>query len=67
VDDVVVRGDPASAKFAVFHLCGDRIQAVEAVNAPAEFMAGRQLIGQRRSVSRAKLADMSVSMKEVAA
>jgi 3-phenylpropionate/trans-cinnamate dioxygenase ferredoxin reductase component len=67
VDDVVVRGDPASAKFAVFHLCGDRIQAVEAVNAPAEFMAGRQLIGQRRSVSRARLADMSVSMKEVAA
>jgi 3-phenylpropionate/trans-cinnamate dioxygenase ferredoxin reductase subunit len=67
VDDVVVRGDPASAKFAVFHLRGDKIQAVEAVNAPAEFMAGRQLIGQRRSVSRAKLADMSVSMKEVAA
>ncbi|HEY1929653.1 MAG TPA: FAD-dependent oxidoreductase [Caulobacteraceae bacterium] len=67
VDDVVVRGDPASAKFAVFHLNGDKIQAVEAVNAPAEFMAGRQLIGQRRSVSRAKLADMSVSMKEVAA
>jgi 3-phenylpropionate/trans-cinnamate dioxygenase ferredoxin reductase component len=67
VDDIVVRGDPASAKFAVFHLCGDKIQAVEAVNAPAEFMAGRQLIGQRRSVSRAKLADTSVSMKEVAA
>ncbi|HEX4742467.1 MAG TPA: FAD-dependent oxidoreductase [Caulobacteraceae bacterium] len=67
VDDVVIRGDPASAKFAVFHLCGDKIQAVEAVNAPAEFMGGRQLIGQRRSVSRAKLADTSVSMKEVAA
>ncbi|MBV8683105.1 MAG: FAD-dependent oxidoreductase [Caulobacteraceae bacterium] len=67
VDDVVVRGDPATAKFAVFHLSGDKIQAVEAVNAPAEFMGGRQLIGQRRSVSRAKLADMSVSMKEVAA
>jgi 3-phenylpropionate/trans-cinnamate dioxygenase ferredoxin reductase subunit len=66
VDDVVVRGDPASAKFAVFHLCGDKIQAVEAVNAPAEFMGGRQLIAQRRSVSRARLADMSVSMKEVA-
>ena len=67
VDDIVVRGDPATAKFAVFHLNGDKIQAVEAVNAPAEFMAGRQLIGQRRSVSRAKLADTSVSMKEVAA
>ena len=67
VDDIIVRGDPARAKFAVFHLCGDVIQAVEAVNAPAEFMAGRQLIGQRRPISRSRLADPTVSMKEVAA
>jgi 3-phenylpropionate/trans-cinnamate dioxygenase ferredoxin reductase subunit len=67
VDETIIRGDPATGRFAVFHLAGDRIQAVEAVNAPAEFMAGRQLIAQRRSVSRARLADPSVSMKEVAA
>jgi 3-phenylpropionate/trans-cinnamate dioxygenase ferredoxin reductase subunit len=65
-DDIIVRGDPAKAKFAVFHLKGDVIEAVEAVNAPAEFMAGRQLIGQRRPISRVRLADMTVSMKEVA-
>ena len=67
VDDTLVRGDPKAAKFAVFHMNGDVIQAVEAVNAPAEFMAGRQLIGQRRPVAREKLADPSISMKEVAA
>ncbi|MBS0410510.1 MAG: FAD-dependent oxidoreductase [Proteobacteria bacterium] len=67
VDRTVVRGDPANAKFAVFHLNGDVIQAVEAVNAPAEFMAGRQLIGQKKPVSLEKLADPTVSMKEVAA
>ena len=67
IDDIVLRGDPAKAKFAVFHLTGDVIQAVEAVNAPAEFMAGRQLIGQRRPISRSRLADPAVSMKEVAA
>jgi 3-phenylpropionate/trans-cinnamate dioxygenase ferredoxin reductase subunit len=67
VDRTVVRGDPANAKFAVFHLNGDVIQAVEAVNAPAEFMAGRQLIGQKKPVSLEKLADPAVSMKEVAA
>lgn len=67
VDSTVVRGDPAKAKFAIFHLKGDLIQAVEAVNAPAEFMAGRQLIGQRRPISVARLADSAVSMKEVAA
>jgi 3-phenylpropionate/trans-cinnamate dioxygenase ferredoxin reductase component len=67
IDEVIVRGDPATARFAVFHLCGDVIQAVEAVNAPAEFMAGRKLIGQRQPISRSRLADPAVSMKEVAA
>jgi 3-phenylpropionate/trans-cinnamate dioxygenase ferredoxin reductase subunit len=66
-DQVLVRGDPAQAKFGVFHLKGDVIQAVEAVNAPAEFMGGKMLIGQKRPVSLARLADVSVSMKEVAA
>ncbi len=67
VDEILLRGDPATAKFAVFHLAGDVIHAVEAVNAPAEFMAGRQLIAQRRPISRSRLADATVSMKEVAA
>ncbi|PZR33467.1 NAD(P)/FAD-dependent oxidoreductase [Caulobacter segnis] len=66
-DRQVVRGDVAAAKFAVFHLKGDLLQAVEAVNAPPEFMAGKQLIAKRTPVNAAKLADTSVSMKEVAA
>jgi 3-phenylpropionate/trans-cinnamate dioxygenase ferredoxin reductase subunit len=66
-DQVLVRGDPAQAKFAVFHLKGEVIQAVEAVNAPAEFMGGRQLIGHQRPINPARLADVTISMKEVAA
>ena len=66
-DALVVRGDRAAAKFAIFHLKGDRLLAVEAVNAPAEFMGGRLLIGNGKAVDLAKLADVSVSMKEVAA
>ncbi|WP_374573725.1 NAD(P)/FAD-dependent oxidoreductase [Phenylobacterium sp.] len=66
VDSLVLRGDPKSAKFAVFHLKGDQVQAVEAINSPPEFMMGRQLIGNRKPVSREKLADTTVSMKEVA-
>lgn len=66
-DRQVVRGDVAAAKFAVFHLKGDLVQAVEAVNAPPEFMAGKQLIAKRTPVDVNKLADPSVSMKEVAA
>jgi 3-phenylpropionate/trans-cinnamate dioxygenase ferredoxin reductase subunit len=66
-DERLIRGDPGEARFAIFHLKDQRILAVEAVNAPAEFMAGRLLIGQRKPVDRAKLADPAVSMKEVAA
>lgn len=66
-DRIVVRGDVAAARFAVFHLKGDLIQAVEAVNAPPEFMAGKQLIGKRTPVSVEKLVDVTVSMKDVAA
>ena len=54
-------------KFAVFHLKGEQVQAVEAINSPAEFMVGRQLIGNRKAVNPVKLADPSVSMKDVAA
>ena len=64
----MVRGEPSTARFAVFHLnASDHVQAVEAINAPPEFMAGRQLIGSRKAVSPARLADLAVSMKEVAA
>ncbi|MBU1273339.1 MAG: FAD-dependent oxidoreductase [Alphaproteobacteria bacterium] len=64
-DRQVVRGDPSAGGFAVFHLNGDRVVCVEAVNAPPEFMAGKQLIGKGTPVDVAKLADQAVSMKAV--
>jgi 3-phenylpropionate/trans-cinnamate dioxygenase ferredoxin reductase subunit len=65
VDEIIIRGDPANAKFAVFHLNDGRVQAVEAVNAAPEFMVGKQLIASRRRVDRVRLADTAISMKEV--
>ncbi len=65
-DRQVVRGDPTASGFAVFHLNGDRIVCVEAVNAPPEFMAGKQLIAKATPVDVDKLADPAVSMKAVA-
>jgi 3-phenylpropionate/trans-cinnamate dioxygenase ferredoxin reductase subunit len=67
VDEVLVRGDPATNKFAVFHLRGAQVQSVEAINSPPEFMMGKLLIGNRRPIDKAKLADPSVSMRDVAA
>lgn len=66
-DRQIVRGDPESGAFAVFHLKAEIIVGVEAVNAPAEFMGGRQLIAKATPVDVAKLADLAVSMKAVAA
>src|SRR5690606_7667843 len=65
VDQVVTRGEPEDGKFAVFHLSGGRVQAVEAVNAPPEFMAGRQWLASRREVDPVRLADVTIPMKEV--
>jgi 3-phenylpropionate/trans-cinnamate dioxygenase ferredoxin reductase subunit len=66
-DRQILRGDVSEGRFAVFHLAGDKVVCVEAVNAPPEFMAGRLLIGRATPVDPAKLADPAVSMKEVAA
>ena len=65
VDQIVVRGDPATRKFAVFHLSQNRVQAVEAINAPPEFIVGRQWLASRREIDVLRLADVSIPMKEV--
>jgi 3-phenylpropionate/trans-cinnamate dioxygenase ferredoxin reductase subunit len=66
VAQTVVRGEPASGSFAIFHLAADGVvQAVEAVNAPAEFMAGRMMIARRKPTVAAMLQDVSCSMREL--
>jgi 3-phenylpropionate/trans-cinnamate dioxygenase ferredoxin reductase subunit len=68
IAETVVRGDPHTGSFAIFHLAADEtVQAVEAVNAPAEFMAGRIMIARRRQVVAARLRDVSCSIRELAA
>jgi 3-phenylpropionate/trans-cinnamate dioxygenase ferredoxin reductase subunit len=67
VAELVIRGDPAKDRFAVFHVNAERrLQAVEAVNSAPEFMMGRQLIGSRKQVDLERLRDLAVSIKEVA-
>ncbi len=50
-DEVVVRGDPATRKFAVFYLRDGHVAAVDAVNAVPEYMIGRQMIAQKKVVA----------------
>ncbi len=64
----VVRGDIAAGRFAVFHLGADgALQAVEAVNSPPEFVAGKLMVAAGKVLDPARLADPAVSMKELAA
>jgi 3-phenylpropionate/trans-cinnamate dioxygenase ferredoxin reductase subunit len=66
-DDLVLRGEPETGRFAVFHLAGDRLRAVEAINAPLDFAIGKQLVAKGAPISRGALADPSVDIRAVAA
>ncbi len=63
-DTAVVRGEPRRPGFAVFHVRGDRLRAVEAVNAPREFALGRKLISEDVPVSASALADSAVPLRD---
>ena len=65
--EIVVRGDIAAGKFALFHLTSDgTVQAVEAVNASTEFMGGRRIVQRRKKLTAALIADLTVTMQELA-
>lgn len=60
----VLRGDPASGRFALFHHDGDTVTAVESANSPADFMAGKKFIASRTRVDPARLADESTPLRD---
>jgi 3-phenylpropionate/trans-cinnamate dioxygenase ferredoxin reductase subunit len=66
-DRLVLRGDTSAARFALFHLQQGRVVAVEAINSPAEFMAGKMLIEKGVRIDPERLADTAISMKEILA
>jgi 3-phenylpropionate/trans-cinnamate dioxygenase ferredoxin reductase subunit len=66
VEHQVVRGDPTAGRFAVFHLAaGGVLQALEAVNSPAEFAAARVWVGARQVLDPARIADLSLTPKQL--
>ncbi len=65
--DIVLRGDPASRKFAALYLMDGLLIAVDAVNAPPEFMMAKKMIIAKARPDTSQLADLSVSMKDIAA
>jgi 3-phenylpropionate/trans-cinnamate dioxygenase ferredoxin reductase subunit len=65
-DELVLRGQPESRKFAVFHLRDGAVSAVEAINAAPEYLVGRKLIGEGAKVAPGRLADITIPMKNIA-
>jgi 3-phenylpropionate/trans-cinnamate dioxygenase ferredoxin reductase subunit len=65
-DTIVVRGEPSSRKFAVFHLRDGAVAAVESINAPAEYLVGRKLIAAGACIAPERLADTAIAMKNIA-
>ncbi len=66
-DELVVRGEPENRQFAVFYLRNSRLLAVDAINSPAEFLAGKKLIVSGAKLAPEVLGDKSISMKDIAA
>lgn len=64
-DHAVTRGDPASGSFTVFHMAGDRIAGVNAVNAPKDIAVARRLMATNATVDAVKLRDSATPLRSL--
>ena len=65
-DDAVVRGDPATRSFTVVYLKAGRVIALDCVNAVKDYVQGRKLVVEGRSVDLAGLRDPATPLKDLA-
>lgn len=64
-DEVVIRGNPAEKSFACLYLKDRRLIAVDAVNAPKEFVQSKPLIASHAIIDTEKLADSTAELKQL--
>jgi len=64
-DTLVRREHPDTGGFSYFALQGETVHAVQSINAPRDYMVGRQLIGNRTPIRENVLADHSINLKEL--
>jgi 3-phenylpropionate/trans-cinnamate dioxygenase ferredoxin reductase component len=62
-DEVVVRGDPQHEQFAALYYRGSDLIAIDAINAPREYMAVRKILESGGSVPREAAADCAIELK----
>jgi 3-phenylpropionate/trans-cinnamate dioxygenase ferredoxin reductase subunit len=64
-DQVVVRGAPPSERFSVLYYASDKLIAVDAINAPRDYMMARKVLGEGGTIPADRAADASVPLKEL--
>ncbi|WP_193072132.1 NAD(P)/FAD-dependent oxidoreductase [Pseudomonas sp. FME51] len=64
-DQIIIRGSLERPDFSVFYLKNDRVLAVDTVNRPVEFNLSKQLITDRLAIRADRLADETVTLKEI--
>lgn len=65
-DRLVVRGSTAERRFSVLYFKGETLIAVDAVNRPHDYMAGRKLLDLGRSPDLTQAADERVNLASLA-
>jgi 3-phenylpropionate/trans-cinnamate dioxygenase ferredoxin reductase component len=65
-DEVVLRGNLAARSFAAFYLRGGELLAVDAVNSPREFIAGKKLVANRARIAPDVLRDATFDLTPLA-
>ncbi len=66
-DDVVIRGNPAERSFSCLYLRDDRLIAVDAINAPRDFVQSKQLIADKAKIATETLTDPETPLKDMVA
>lgn len=66
-DEVVLRGDPGRRSFACAYLKNGVLIAVDAVNAPREFMQSKALIRNRSRPDMGRLEDAAIALEDTPA
>lgn len=60
----ILRGEPASGKFSVFHYSQDHLQAVDSINQPGDHVQARKMIAAGVTLSPEQAADLSFDLKK---
>jgi len=61
----VIRGSVEDCKFSVFYMRGDRIIAIDSVNASGDHIVGRKLLGHEHSVSDDQIRDTGFNLRSL--